>query len=1415
MKNNRLLSLMMMVFLTVTAWTTAQAQGNNSIEGTTSDGCVASFGDEHVRIQFVNDSTVRVSKAYDTNEFNRNSYAVISGTDANISVSVTTSGDIVTLQSTKMSVTYSLSTGIVTFLDGVGHQLLTEGSHSFTSTTDGSFSSYTITQNFQLANDERIYGMGQIQDGLLNRRGTMTYLLQENCKISIPYFLSSKNYGLYWDNYSPTTFNDTGSQTYFRSTGKVIDYYVLAASNSHEVQRSLRNLTGQTELPPLWNFGAYQSKERYTSANEVMSVVQRYRDLQIPLDCVVQDWQYWGDGAHWNAMEFLNPDFSNYQQMIDFVHEKNAKIMISFWPNFGPSTTPYSDFNNRGWLFTVSDANGSRPYNTYRSDARDLYWNYVWNGIISKGIDAYWMDATEPEFFGDDEYHMNNIALDGQTWRSVRNAYPLVDVSGVAQHHRAQSELSNKRVSIMTRSAYLGQQRTGCYIWSADINGTWDALRKQIPAACSVSETGLPYWNSDTGGFFNGDVNNANWCRLFVRWTQFSTFTPMLRFHGTATPREPWQFGSAGDGRGNYDNIVKYINLRYALLPYLYSTAHLVRTDAQTFMQGMPVAFPNDAQTYNIVDQYMFGKSFLVAPVMEDGLVGRHTYLPTGERWIDFWDGYTHDGGQKVYKKTPMSIIPLYVRAGSILPWGPEVQYSSEKNWDNLELRIYPGANGKFILYEDELDGYNYENGQYSEIPMTWNDATKTLTIGARQGSFSGMLNERTFNVVVVTPDKGIGDAHTTTFDATVNYNGTEVSVVLDAENVEEPVNENVPSSEPLEYPVAKVAAQPVVELEDGVEYVFQNANETLTNRRFFWDWENLRTRSSGNIDDVKVVAEKNVVDGETYWAFRITSSDYNNRYMGRNNDRNVQVSDKVLWKVTYAESTTNEGTGFVLRIKGDTEDGLSAMMMNGDGTWVVAWQYGDPGSDYTPLSTHWQFFRTDELSSEAIQQYNDARLLLYQYLREALQQYSRDITSVIPAYNSGLAVYNDDNSTLAEINAAVVVLRAAIADAISQYQVGVPGTYGILNQGFENLSAQKDVDVNGGVKIPFGWTVTKNGYPVSSDDGTWGWSAINADGDSYMEGGHLWGVWTDGDYGNYELSQTLTNMKNGVWRVTALVLNNEVGKLGRLFLNNNSMLAGTVSDFSSLPEGEECTFSGEWSSIYTDKDMHQRFQVESVITDGTLKFGIRGNYFIKADDFQLTYLGPLTITIGSTGYATYVTPCAIDLDAISSDLIAYKVTSAAVGDYNVHLESVEGIVGAGRALIFQGNPGTYTFTRSTQSETTDLSDNLLKGSDGRIKGDGSTIYGFANKSHGVGFYLVGNDVTIPAGKAYLQIVSGSGEVKEFLPLDFWDATGIINIEQLDKLQLDNYEIYDLQGRRVKYPIKGLYIVNGKKLFIK
>ena len=787
------------LYLQVRATSGGEGAHTGSYEQT-DGGILARFDDQYVRIQFYNDSTVRVSKAFDS-EFGEKSWAVIAEPDASVSLQTSEADGVVTIQSAKLRVQYVLSSGCATVFDCDGRQLIAEARHRFAETTDGPFASYTITQSFILDNDERIYGMGQLQDGKLDRRGTVVKLEQDNRSICIPYFLSSKNYGLYWDNYSPTTFNDSGAETSFRSTGKVIDYYVLTAASSHDVQRSLRHLTGECLLPPLWNFGVYQSRERYTSVSEVKSVVKKYRDLKIPFDCLVQDWQYWGDDAHWNAMEFLNPDYSNYQDMISYIHNNNAKIMISIWASFGPQTSQFSELQQKGLLFTSETwptGAGVKPYNPYSAEARDIYWRHLYNGLTSKGIDAYWMDSTEPDFFGS-ESDKDNVALPGQTWRSLRNAFPLATVQGVSDHHRAKSSLDKKRISIMTRSGYLGMQRTGAYVWSADINGDWTTLRNQIPAACNLSESGLPYWNSDTGGFFGSDLNNPEWRRLYTRWTQFSCFTPMLRFHGTGSPREPWQFGSKGDAAGEFDNIVRYIHMRYRLLPYLYSTAHQVHTNAEGFMQALPIAFPADEQTYDIADQYMFGRSFLVAPVLQDGATTRNVYLPqivnlnsphrgdTGGQWLDFWSGYTFDGSQTVSAKAPADIIPLYVPAGSIIPWGPDVEYSTEKVWDNLEIRIYPGADGHFTLYEDEFDNRNFESGQYTEIPMIWDNATKTLTIGARRGQYAGMLDSRTFNIVVVTPGKGTGDKDATTYDRVVTYTGEPVSVTLAAENEYEP----------------------------------------------------------------------------------------------------------------------------------------------------------------------------------------------------------------------------------------------------------------------------------------------------------------------------------------------------------------------------------------------------------------------------------------------------------------------------------------------------------------------------------------------------------------------------------------------------------------------------------------------------
>lgn len=756
----------------------------------TSDGLTALFDSMHVNIEFYNDSTVRVVKTYDSN-FNHKSWVVLPNVKKAVSLFYEDSDSIVTVKTNKLSVTLKLKEGLVNVLRNDGTVLICEKATRMQHTMDGDQPSYTITQTFTLDNDERIYGLGQIQNGKINERGLSLMLSQSNRNICIPYFQSSKDYALYWDNYSPTRFTDNEDGTTFRSTGRAADYYVLTANNSAGVLRSVRHLTGETRLPALWNFGFYQSKERYTSANETMGVMKKYRDLQVPIDCVVQDWQYWGDNDHWNAMDFLSSDFKNYQQMIDSIHHMHGKIMITIWPDFGPKTEQAKYLKSIGRLIPAESypTNADvHAYDCYDPAARDYYWSMLYKGLASKGIDAYWLDSTEPDYFGNGTSDFDYVTGTGDTWRALRNVYPLATVEGVYEHHRAQKELQQKRVSIMTRSGFLGMQRTGAFVWSADITSSWDVLANQIPAACNLSVCGLPYWNSDTGGFFTGKYNGINddaWVRLYQRWTQFSTFSPMLRFHGTNTPREIWQFGSEGDANGVYDNLLKYIRLRYHLLPYIYSTAHQIVTNGESFMNSLPFCFENDEKGYGVKDEYMFGQSILVAPVVKDGVNTRNVYLPKGQRWYDFWTGDSYEGGQSINKYTPMNIIPVYIKAGSIMPWGPNVQYSSEKPWNDMEIRVYPGTNGHFTLYEDEGDNYNYEHGAFTEIPFSWDDNAKTLTIGSRKGSFDGMLEKRLFRIVIVGKENGIGDSLSTSFDCTVEYDGKEQKITFAAKPTE------------------------------------------------------------------------------------------------------------------------------------------------------------------------------------------------------------------------------------------------------------------------------------------------------------------------------------------------------------------------------------------------------------------------------------------------------------------------------------------------------------------------------------------------------------------------------------------------------------------------------------------------------
>ena len=672
----------------------------------------------------------------------------------------------------------------VRFATKDGKELLAEkpSSTGFTSFNDAGNSTYRIRQTFLLDSDEAIYGLGQHQRGKMNQRNQTLFLQQANTEICIPLVHSIKGYALFWDNYSPTTFTDNAQgMTFDSEVGDLCDYYFVYGAGADKVVAGLRELTGQAPMFPLWTFGFWQSRERYVSQDELVSVVAKYRDLKVPLDGIIQDWRYWGeDHKDWNAVEFRNPKFPDPKKMMEEVHHLNAHAIISVWPSFGPATGIYADLKALNKLMiheTFPQDNGVKVYDTYDPIARDIYWKYMNKNMFSIGMDGWWLDATEPEHSPAKEGDLDFQTYLG-SFRKVRNAFPLVSVGGVYDHQR--QETSDKRVFILTRSAFAGQQRYAAQVWSGDVVSDWDVLRNQIPAALNISLTGIPYWNSDIGGFFSDrkfpeGVKDPAFHELYVRWMQFAAFTGMMRSHGTNTPREIFMFGERGYWA--FDAQEKMINLRYRLLPYIYSTSWEVTSNGGSLMRALFSDFPEDKKVTDIGDEYMFGKSILVVPVISE-VKRRSLYLPEGTQWIDFWTGEKQKGGQEIIREAPIDIIPLYVKAGSIIPAGPSVQFATEKSWDDLQVRIYPGADGEFTLYEDEDDNYNYEKGKYTTVRMTWSDKDRQLTIHPRQGSYDGMLQNRNFRSVVVDNLKGLG-LDNASYTVNVEYKGKKLNIKL------------------------------------------------------------------------------------------------------------------------------------------------------------------------------------------------------------------------------------------------------------------------------------------------------------------------------------------------------------------------------------------------------------------------------------------------------------------------------------------------------------------------------------------------------------------------------------------------------------------------------------------------------------
>ena len=767
-----------------------------------------------VEIQFFNPKTIRILKSPINKIYDKKSLSVIEPTQET-DFTLEKGSDEIYLESKNVKVSLNLVNGKIAFSTPTGDSLLDEKVNGveFIDFNDAGNETYSVYQAFVLDKAEAIYGLGEQQQGKMVQRNLKLRMIQGNTDDYIPFFVSIKGYGLYWDNYSPTIFEDNLNSTSFKSdVGDCIDYYFMYGGNADGVIKQMRSLTGQVPMLPLWTFGYFQSKERYKGQDELLDVVKKYRELGVPLDGIIQDWQYWGNNYLWNAMDFLNVEFYDPQKMVDDVHKLNAHMLISIWNSFGPKTKQFKQLDSIGalmdfqtwplsgsqkWPPRMDYPSGVKVYDPYNPIARDIYWEYLNKGIFSLGMDGWWMDSSEPDHLNFKPSDLDNETYLG-SFRKVRNAFPLMTIGGVYTHQR--SLTSAKRVFILTRSAFAGQQRYGANTWSGDVVASWDALRNQISAGLNFSLTGIPYWNSDIGGFFLWNfpqkLEDANYCELYARWLQFGTFCPMMRSHGTDAPREIYQFGKKGDKI--YDAIYKFINLRYLLLPYIYSSSWDVTSNQSTMMRALVMDFANDKNALDINNEYMFGKSILVCPVTTpmyskivvngndtskvgdfNNIKSEEVYLPKGTDWIDFWTGEKHTGGQTITKETPIDIMPLFVKSGSIIPIGPKVQFAAEKDWDNLEIRIYPGANGEFTLYEDENDSYNYEDGIYSTITFKWDDAKKTLTIEDRKGSYPGVLAERKFKIIRVGNKKGIGINFTETFDKEVTYKGKQVIVKL------------------------------------------------------------------------------------------------------------------------------------------------------------------------------------------------------------------------------------------------------------------------------------------------------------------------------------------------------------------------------------------------------------------------------------------------------------------------------------------------------------------------------------------------------------------------------------------------------------------------------------------------------------
>jgi alpha-D-xyloside xylohydrolase len=680
-----------------------------------------------------------------------------------------------TLKTAALTVSLALDHGNLTFATAAGKSFLREAGNvprTYTPETLNGQQTYGIVDRFSPDAAEAIYGLGQHQSGLFNYRGSTVELGQNNTDIAIPMLVSTNGYGLMWNTASLTTMDNRFPLELKFSTlaGEGVDYFVLYGPEFDAILHDYRNLTGHVPMLPRWSYGFIQSKDRYTSLDEINDIATRYRAEHIPLDTIVQDWFWWEHEGD----PIFNKNYHDVPADLAKLHAQHIHTMISTWGLMDPASETYKKLDAEHLLIA-----NAHVYDASNPRARDLYWQNLPGKLFAQGWDSFWLDSAEPEEFyphgGDAILATRSIAIGNGA--EYTNIYPLVHNLGIQENWRKTTD--QKRVFLLTRSAFLGSQRVGGTVWSGDVYQSFWALSRQVPAGLNYALSGLPYWTTDIGGYHpTMDTTSADYQELYLRWFQFGTFCPVFRTHGHRPHNEMWSYPLVEPALLTYDK------LRYRMMPYLYSLAWRISSDDYTLMRPLPMDFRNDPLTWNDGTQFMFGPALLVNPVLEAGATSRRVYLPrvsptTDTTWYDFWTGEKLTGGRHIEAAAPLERIPLYVRAGSILPLGPEEEYADEKPNGPIELRVYPGADGAFTLYNDEGDNYDYERGAHSTTTLTWSDATRTLTIAARQGAYPNMPRETTFHIVLVRPAHGTGEATIDTADRTITYTGSAMTVKI------------------------------------------------------------------------------------------------------------------------------------------------------------------------------------------------------------------------------------------------------------------------------------------------------------------------------------------------------------------------------------------------------------------------------------------------------------------------------------------------------------------------------------------------------------------------------------------------------------------------------------------------------------